>query len=163
MAAPVLRLPRIEMQQMFHLPTVRTCDGRGPGNLLQRVPRGSSMAVEFIRRMAIEKLTLCRKAWRAMLLTAAACAALSGGSHAQTTSTIQGTVTDKQGLAVSGAQLKLSGDVIGTSRTTVSDANGAYQFQNLPAGIYTLSVTHAGFATNSLQGSGRHDQSYTYA
>jgi hypothetical protein len=109
------------------------------------------MAGEFIRRMAIEKLTLCRKAWRAMLLTAAACAALSGGSQAQTTSTIQGTVTDKQGLAVSGAQLKLSGDVIGTSRTTVSDANGAYQFQNLPAGIYTLSVTHAGFATNSLK------------
>jgi hypothetical protein len=109
------------------------------------------MASEFIRRMAIKKLTLCRKAWRAMLLTAAACAALSAGSHAQTTSTIQGTVTDKQGLAVSGAQLKLSGDVIGTSRTTVSDANGAYQFQNLPAGIYTLSVTHAGFATNSLK------------
>ncbi|HYL64581.1 MAG TPA: hypothetical protein VE077_18365, partial [Candidatus Methylomirabilis sp.] len=39
---------------------------------------------------------------------------------AQTTSTIQGAVTDKQGLAVSGAELRLSGDTIGTSRTVTS-------------------------------------------
>jgi hypothetical protein len=109
------------------------------------------MASEFIRRMAIEKLTVCRKAYRAMLLTAAACAALSGGTHAQTTSTIQGTVTDKQGLAVSGAELKLSGDTIGTSRATTSDSAGEYAFRNLPAGIYKLSVSHAGFSTHSFQ------------
>jgi len=70
---------------------------------------------------------------------------------AQTTSTVQGTVTDKQGLAVSGAELRLSGDTIGTSRTTTSDSAGDYVFQNLPAGVYELTVTHAGFATNSLK------------
>ncbi len=90
-------------------------------------------------------------ACRVLLLTAAASALLLSSSNAQTTSTIQGTVTDKQGLAVSGAQLQLSGDTLGTSRTTASDANGAYQFQNLPVGVYTLTVTHAGFATNALR------------
>ncbi|MGB9463986.1 MAG: TonB-dependent receptor [Candidatus Acidiferrum sp.] len=70
---------------------------------------------------------------------------------AQTTSTIQGTVTDKQGLTVSGAELRLSGDTIGTTRTTTSDSAGAYSFSNLPAGLYTLSVSHAGFSTHSFE------------
>jgi len=70
---------------------------------------------------------------------------------AQTTSTIQGTLTDKQGLAISGAELRLSGDTIGTSRTMTSDSAGAYAFQNLPAGLYTLSVSHAGFSTRAFQ------------
>jgi hypothetical protein len=89
--------------------------------------------------------------WRALLLTAAAGVLFLSASHAQTTSTIQGTVADKQGLAIGGAQLRLAGDTIGTSRTTVSDATGAYQFQNLPAGAYTLTVSHAGFTTNAVK------------
>ncbi|MGC1618564.1 MAG: TonB-dependent receptor [Candidatus Acidiferrum sp.] len=89
---------------------------------------------------------------RILLLTASAFLFMLPASQAQITSTIQGAVTDKQGLAVGGAQLQLSGDVLGTSRTTVSDANGAYQFPNLPAGVYALSVTHAGFATSSFKG-----------
>jgi hypothetical protein len=109
------------------------------------------MVGESIRRIVFGKLTAGRTGCRALLLTAAACVLWLPASHAQTTSTIQGTVTDKQGLAISGAQLKLSGDTIGTSRATVSDATGAYQFQNLPAGVYTLSVAHAGFATNALK------------
>ncbi|MGB6597843.1 MAG: carboxypeptidase-like regulatory domain-containing protein, partial [Candidatus Acidiferrum sp.] len=88
---------------------------------------------------------------RILLLTASAFLFMLPASQAQITSTIQGAVTDKQGLAVSGAQLQLSSDVLGTSRTTVSDANGAYQFPNLPAGVYSLAVTHAGFATSSFK------------
>ncbi|MGC2802998.1 MAG: TonB-dependent receptor [Candidatus Acidiferrum sp.] len=90
-------------------------------------------------------------AQRVLLLTASAFLFMLPASQAQITSTIQGAVTDKQGLAVGGAQLQLSGDVLGTSRTTVSDANGAYQFPNLPAGVYSLAVTHAGFATSSFK------------
>jgi hypothetical protein len=109
------------------------------------------MVGESVRRIVFTKLTICRMACRALLLTAAPSVLCLSALHAQTTSTIEGTVTDKQGLAISGAELKLSGDTLGTSRTTVSDASGAYQFQNLPAGIYTLTVTHTGFATNALK------------
>jgi hypothetical protein len=73
-------------------------------------------------------------------------------TNAQTTSTIQGTITDHQGLAVSGAELQLSGDTLATSRTTTSDSNGAYHFPALPAGIYKLTITHTGFATRALTG-----------
>jgi len=73
-------------------------------------------------------------------------------SEAQITSTIQGTITDHQGLAVSGAELQLSGDTLATSRSTTSDNNGAYHFPALPAGIYKLTITHTGFATRVLTG-----------
>ena len=73
-------------------------------------------------------------------------------SEAQTTSTIQGTVTDHQGLPVSGAELQLSADTLAISRTAKSDSNGAYQFPALPAGTYKLTITHTGFTTRVLTG-----------
>ena len=66
---------------------------------------------------------------------------------AQTTSTIQGTVTDKQGLAVNGAELQLSSNALGTNRMVKSDESGNYQFPAVPAGVYSLNVSHAGFGT----------------
>src|SRR5882724_5070634 len=78
--------------------------------------------------------------------------AFSCSAEAQTTSTIQGTVTDRQGLAASDADLQLSGDILGTLRTTKSDGNGAYQFPGVPAGNYKLTVSHAGFTTRVLTG-----------
>jgi Carboxypeptidase regulatory-like domain/TonB dependent receptor/TonB-dependent Receptor Plug Domain len=68
-------------------------------------------------------------------------------AFAQTTSTIQGTVTDHQGLAITGAELKLAGDTIATNRETKADSLGAYQFPAVPAGTYKLTVSHAGFTT----------------
>jgi hypothetical protein len=70
---------------------------------------------------------------------------------AQTTSTIQGTVTDKQGLAVSGAEVRAEGSTVAASRTVVTDANGAYQIPGLPAGDYKLTVSHSGFATRIFE------------
>jgi outer membrane receptor protein involved in Fe transport len=72
---------------------------------------------------------------------------LSLSLAAQTTSTIQGTVTDRQGLAVNGAELQLSSDALGTNRMVRSDDSGNYQFAAVPAGTYSLKVSHSGFAT----------------
>ncbi len=72
---------------------------------------------------------------------------LSLSLAAQTTSTIQGTVTDKQGLAVNGAELQLSSNALGTNRMVKSDESGNYQFPAVPAGVYSLNVSHAGFGT----------------
>src|SRR5580700_2552494 len=108
------------------------------------------MVGESIRRIVLGKLTVCRMV-RHVLLLAATCVLWLPASQAQTTSTIQGTVTDKQGLAVGGAQLQLSGDTLGTNRTTVSDNAGGYEFPNLPAGIYSLKISHEGFTTRDFQ------------
>ena len=107
--------------------------------------------VSETRHIIAADFRIRRMARRILMLTASAILFMLPASQAQITSTLQGAVTDKQGLAVSGAQLQLSSDVLGTSRTTVSEGNGAYQFPNLPAGVYALSVTHAGFATSSFK------------
>src|SRR6266481_6445002 len=67
--------------------------------------------------------------------------------RAQTTSTIEGSVTDHQGLAVAGAEVRLAGDTVGFDKTTATDASGNYQLEAVPAGTYRLTVSHSGFAT----------------
>ena len=67
--------------------------------------------------------------------------------NAQTTSTMEGTVTDKQGLAVVGAQVHAEGVSIGAERSVTTDSNGEYSLPALPAGTYRLTVTRDGFRT----------------
>ncbi|MEZ5346976.1 MAG: TonB-dependent receptor [Pyrinomonadaceae bacterium] len=66
-----------------------------------------------------------------------------------TTSTIEGTVTDSNGAAIAGAQVKVTGDTVGTERTVVADGQGVYRIVALPAGNYTLEFSHTGFATRT--------------
>jgi len=70
---------------------------------------------------------------------------------AQTTSTIEGTLTDRQGLLISGAEVTVTADTLAVSRKTITDTNGNYQITALPAGIYSLTLSHAGFSTHVLR------------
>src|SRR5215467_10649768 len=72
--------------------------------------------------------------------------------HAQTTSTLEGTITDHQGLAISGAEVSVTADTLAVSKKTTTDANGNYQIALLPAGIYTVTVSHDGFSTQVFKG-----------
>src|SRR5690242_10069945 len=72
--------------------------------------------------------------------------------HGQTTSTLEGTVTDHQGLAISGAEVSVAADTLAVSKKTATDANGNYQIALLPAGIYTVTVAHDGFSTQVFKG-----------
>jgi hypothetical protein len=70
---------------------------------------------------------------------------------AQTTvSTIEGTIKDAQGSVVSGAQVVVKSAAIGLERTVTTDANGFYRVTALPAGIYSLAVSHTGFANRNF-------------
>jgi len=71
---------------------------------------------------------------------------------AQTTSTITGNVTDRQGLAIAGAEVQVSGPTLATTKTVTTDSAGGYQVAALPAGTYTVTVSHAGFATQVFTG-----------
>jgi hypothetical protein len=73
-------------------------------------------------------------------------------SRAQTTSTIAGTVMDKQGLGISGAEVRVEGSTAAASRTVTTEANGAYQIPALPAGVYKMTVTKTGFNTGVYDG-----------
>ncbi len=104
------------------------------------------MVGTFIRENVSVKSGMFRGICRlAFLLTAALL--LLPVSKAQTTSNIEGTVTDHQGLAIVGAQVQISGNTLGLAKTVITDSNGAYQITAVPAGTYTLTVSRSGFRT----------------
>jgi len=66
---------------------------------------------------------------------------------AQTTSTIAGTVHDKQGLTVAGALVHVSSAELAIDRSVTSDSDGAYRLAALPPGIYEIKASKDGFQT----------------
>jgi hypothetical protein len=66
---------------------------------------------------------------------------------AQTTSTLEGTVTDAQGAVIRGAEVSVQGATIVATATT--DARGVYRVAALPAGAYTITVTAPGLAPSA--------------
>ncbi|MBM3788175.1 MAG: hypothetical protein FJW30_27865, partial [Acidobacteria bacterium] len=73
--------------------------------------------------------------------------------HAQSTfGVVLGEVKDASGGVVAGAKIRLTNTAENIVREGVSAANGAYEFQNVKAGPYSVSVTAAGFRTFSAAG-----------
>ncbi|MCW9709005.1 TonB-dependent receptor [Fodinibius salsisoli] len=60
---------------------------------------------------------------------------------AQSSATIRGTITDTDGEPLAGANVLL----VESSQGTASDAEGAYEIDNIDPGTYTLRVTFVGF------------------
>src|SRR5690348_16575006 len=77
--------------------------------------------------------------------------ALPESLNAQTTSTIEGTVTDQQGLPAPQAEIDVANRSAGVARSTLSGDDGVYKVSGLPAGSYTLSVHKAGFAVQTFR------------
>lgn len=63
---------------------------------------------------------------------------------------ISGTIRDEQGAVLPGATVTLINQESGVSRTTVSEADGAYRFLALPPGKYSLRATLSGFAIEEV-------------
>ncbi|MGH9556345.1 MAG: TonB-dependent receptor [Terriglobales bacterium] len=64
---------------------------------------------------------------------------------AQSTGTVQGTVTDPTGALVPGATVKLTSPISGYRQQATTDASGQYKFLNVPFSPLTLHVEAAGF------------------
>ena len=68
--------------------------------------------------------------------------------RAQSSGTLEGTVSDPSGGAVAGATVEISNPVSKYSRTAATDSEGKFRFQNLPFNPYHLTVTATGFAAD---------------
>jgi Carboxypeptidase regulatory-like domain/TonB-dependent Receptor Plug Domain/TonB dependent receptor len=87
-----------------------------------------------------------------LLLIVAALFTVVPFAAAQTTSTIRGKVTDKQGGAVAGAQVSVTGKDIANAQSTVTDSGGEYRLPAVVAGTYTLTVAKDGFRKQVFTG-----------
>ncbi len=59
--------------------------------------------------------------------------------------TLGGTVTDPSGAVITGAKVRVSNELTGLARETVSNASGVFSLPRLPIGQYSLVVEMAGF------------------
>ena len=85
------------------------------------------------------------KLFRALCCLPVFCAGLFAQSAA--TSQIAGTVQDSSGLAIQGAQVRVTQTDTGQTRSTDTGADGGYVLLSLPIGPYRLEVTKQGFNT----------------
>ena len=90
-----------------------------------------------------------RRSSFAALLFFAICSNFFG--QLNSSATLAGTVTDKSGALVAGAQIKISNKETGLERSTTTGSNGRYQFDLLPAGHYEVRITMTGFTTGVFQ------------
>lgn len=82
------------------------------------------------------------RVWSALILIFA----LAGLTFGQGGTSIIGRVTDQNGAAVSGAEVRLRSR-IGAELIAITDDNGAYSFEKVPPGNYILEVKARGFAS----------------
>jgi len=76
--------------------------------------------------------------------------AIPGLQAQQTLGGITGTVTDKTGSILPDTTVTIVGDQTKLTRTQKTNANGSYEFVNLPIGTYTISFSHEGFQTQKV-------------
>ena len=97
-----------------------------------------------------------RSSWRSVarisvLAIGAFCCAFPGFAQ-QTLGSINGTVLDPSGAAVTGATVKVTDAAINVTETATTQKTGFFQIFNLPVGTYAVSVSHDGFQTTQLSG-----------
>ncbi len=72
---------------------------------------------------------------------------LASMAMAQSSSQLNGSVTDPSGAIVAGAKITLTDTATGFERNTTSNSSGLYQFLEVPPGDYRLQASATGFAT----------------
>src|SRR5579864_6206240 len=86
---------------------------------------------------------------RAILLTAALLAVSGFGQVAD--GNLVGTVYDVSGKVIPNAGVEAQNTATGVMTETKSDQSGAYRFNNLPVGSYSVTVSSAGFTSTQLK------------
>ena len=92
-----------------------------------------------------------RGKWLGILsLVLAVLSSIGSTAFAQSLSgSIQGTVTDPSNAVVPGATVRIENPVSGYARQATTDADGLFQFGNIPFNPYHLTVAQQGFATTA--------------
>src|SRR5438034_8553538 len=77
---------------------------------------------------------------------------LIGIGFTQTTTSLRGTVSDSQSAVIPQAIVTLTNAETGSTRQTLTDAVGEYQFVQIAPGLYKITAEKPGFSTASQTG-----------
>ena len=89
----------------------------------------------------------CFSLWLSLTLFVAALGVGYSFGQATATGTLQGTVSDRSGAVVAGAQVLAVFKATGVTRTATTSDSGTFRFDFVPAGTYQVTVTKQGFAS----------------
>jgi hypothetical protein len=89
---------------------------------------------------------------RRQILVSLMLVAFSSIAIAQSTATLQGTVTDPSGALVSGAKVTVRNQATGSERIVQTDSDGNYQAAALPPGVYRVEAQAQGFGSQVVSG-----------
>jgi hypothetical protein len=80
-------------------------------------------------------------------------ASMGSNLFAQLTSdaSLQGVIKDSTGAVVAGARVKLESTATGVTRETSTNPTGEYRFDLVPAGMYKVTISMAGFETQVME------------
>jgi len=95
-------------------------------------------------RIRSKRFSLSSTRYAAYLLTALVL--LVSLAVAQSSSQLNGSVSDPSGAIIADAKITLTGSATGLQRTTTSNGAGLYQFLDVPPGNYRLEASASGFA-----------------
>src|SRR5262245_1011501 len=104
------------------------------------------------RREPLSRSTPMRSLFRIALVGAALIAPLPAMAQQITSGTITGITRDEQGLVLPGATIELRNEETGTSRQSVSNEAGVFNFPGTSAGRYSMKVSLQGFRTSERSG-----------
>jgi hypothetical protein len=90
-------------------------------------------------------------AFLAAILIVCISGSICGRAQSTTTGQVNGSVTDKTGAVVLGANVTITNSATGIVYHAVTDELGAYHVPDLPPGRYTMNVAKSGFATQHIQ------------
>ncbi|ABF39537.1 hypothetical protein Acid345_0532 [Candidatus Koribacter versatilis Ellin345] len=76
---------------------------------------------------------------------------LLGTAYAQYGASLEGTVTDKSGAVVPGANVTITDQATSVSRNTVTSGSGFYRVTAMPPGMYTVSVEASSFGKSETK------------
>ncbi len=110
---------------------------------MTRIQQASSRQHDRQYRFGIR----CVQGARHAIWMLAVLAFLAALATAQSTSLLNGSVTDPTGATVAGAGITLTETATGFQRKTTSNASGLYQFLEVAPGNYKLEASAAGFAS----------------
>src|SRR3954453_22945048 len=107
-------------------------------------PRAEARELNFRRKGMCKKLSL----WLLGLMLTATSIAFA---QVTASSSVQGSVTDKTGAAVVGADVTITSVATGASRTAKTGSDGSYRVDPLSVGYYNITVSMTGFDTAKAQ------------
>src|SRR5262249_37483097 len=132
--------PYISIEQVFGGKLMLT-----QGELISHSRHRAGLDLPDLLRVGLKEATMRKSVFLTCAILCFFLCCASSVKAQQDTGDISGTVTDKQGAAIAGAQVTITNENTGLKRTVSTNERGAFTASLLPVGTYRILIEAKGF------------------